>query len=53
MKFVRNLFTYLPIWGMDLVEISPKLDNNDITSWLGLKTLLEIFEILQNKEVRK
>jgi len=51
MKFIRKLFINLPIFAMDLVEVSPRLDNNDITSWLALKTLLEIFEILQNKEV--
>lgn len=51
MKFIRELFKALPIKAMDLVEVSPVLDNNDITSWLALKTLLEIFEILQNKEV--
>lgn len=43
---VRNLLTYafqtLNIKAMDLVEISPKLDCNDITSWLGLKLLYEI-----------
>ncbi len=32
---------------MDLVEIAPPLDCNDITSWLGLKTLYEIFNILK------
>ena len=31
------------ITSMDLVEISPRLDINDITSWLGLKLLYEIF----------
>lgn len=45
-KFIKELYKKLNIGAMDLVEISPKLDNNDITSWLGLKTLYEIFEIL-------
>ena len=44
--FIKNLFINLNIGAMDLVEISPKLDNNNITSWLGLKTLYEVFEIL-------
>lgn len=45
MKFIKELFKNLNIGAMDLVEISPKLDINDITSWLGLKTLYEIFGI--------
>lgn len=44
--FIKKLFSNLNIGAMDLVEISPKLDNNNITSWLGLKSLYEIFEIL-------
>ncbi len=28
--------------AMDIVEISPPLDQNDITSWLALKTLYEV-----------
>lgn len=43
---MRNLFielyTNLDIKAMDIVEIAPKLDVNDITSWLGLKLLYEI-----------
>lgn len=46
LKFVKDLFINLNIKAMDLVEISPKLDNNNITSWLGLKTLYEIFGII-------
>ena len=46
------LFSSLDIRAMDLVEISPSLDINDITSWLGLKLLYEIiyykFERNQN-----
>lgn len=49
MKFIKSLFINLPIMAMDLVEISPRLDCNDLTSWLGLKTLYEIFEILKRR----
>ena len=31
---------------MDMVEIAPPLDVNNITSWLGLKTLYEVFNTL-------
>ena len=50
MEFIKSLFVNLNIKAMDMVEISPSLDINDITSWLGLKTLYEIFEIIIKKE---
>lgn len=50
LKIITNLFEKLPIQAMDLVEISPLLDINDITSWLGLKTMYEIFAL--KKEVK-
>lgn len=49
MLFIKELFINLPIKAMDIVEVSPPLDSNDITSWLSLKTLYEIFEILKKK----
>ena len=42
-EFFKEVFTNLNVMAMDLVEISPLLDVNDITSWLGLKLLYEIF----------
>lgn len=38
---------------MDLVEIAPPLDVNNITSWLGLKTLYEVFNTLIKSEKLK
>lgn len=49
LKILKYFFNNLPISTMDLVEISPFLDINNMTSWLGLKTLYEIFYEL-NKE---
>lgn len=49
MLFIKEMFNNLPIMAMDIVEVSPLLDCNDITSWLALKTLYEIFEILKKK----
>lgn len=50
---IRNLFeeifTTLDVKAMDIVEISPSLDINDITSWLGLKLL---YEIIYQKFIR-
>lgn len=50
LKILTYLIKKLPIQAMDLVEISPLLDINDITSWLGLKTMYEIFAL--KKEVK-
>lgn len=46
MLFIKELFISLPIEAMDLVEVSPQLDNNNITSWLALKTIYEMFKII-------
>ena len=42
-SFLKEVFLNLNVQAMDLVEISPSLDINDITSWLGLKLLYEVF----------
>ena len=49
LNFIKELFINLPIKVMDIVEVSPVLDNNDITSWLALKTIYEILGILSLK----
>jgi agmatinase len=49
LKIIKYLVANLPIGALDIVEISPKIDSNDITTWLGLKTLYEVFELLEKK----
>ncbi len=51
-SLLKELFQQLDIRAMDLVEISPKLDCNDITSWLGLKLIYEIIyqKFIKNEE---
>ncbi|MTI46942.1 MAG: agmatinase [Firmicutes bacterium] len=51
LQIVRKLINELPIKGMDIVEISPPLDNSDITSWAAIKIIYEVLgQIhLQNK----
>jgi len=49
LELILNIIKNFNCNSMDLVEISPKLDNNDITSWLGLKILYEIFYTLKEK----
>lgn len=46
---ILDMFRSLPIKAMDIVEISPPLDINNITTWLALKSLYEIFKILKDK----
>lgn len=46
MEIIVGLIKNLNITTMDMVEIAPPLDVNNITSWLGLKTLYEIFSAL-------
>lgn len=46
LKIVTSIIKELHCDTMDLVEIAPPLDINNITSWLGLKTIYEIFSTL-------
>ncbi len=47
LELTRLLIDNLPIKAMDVVEVSPPLDQeNDITSWLALKIIYEVFGCL-------
>lgn len=46
----EEIFSNLDVRAMDMVEIAPKLDVNDITSWLGLKL---IYEIIYQKFIKE
>ena len=48
LNFIKELFINLPIKVMDIVEVSPTLDTNNITSWLALKTIYEILGLLND-----
>jgi arginase family enzyme len=50
LELILGLFENLNIKAFDIVEVSPKLDSNDITSWLALKTLYEVFKVMIKKE---
>ncbi len=41
LQLVKNLMVDLPIKAMDIVEVAPPRDVNDITSWAALKIMLE------------
>lgn len=49
LELIMGLFENLNIKAFDIVEVSPTLDCNDITSWLALKTLYEVLNILKEK----
>ena len=50
LELILSLFKKLPIAAFDIVEVSPKLDCNQMTSWLALKTLYEVFKVLIEKK---
>lgn len=41
-KILRGALTTLPVKAMDIVEVAPPLDINDITSWAALRVIHEI-----------
>ena len=50
LDFIKELYINLPIKVMDIVEVSPVLDTNNITSWLALKTVYEILGLISEKK---
>jgi agmatinase len=47
LELTKLLIGNLPVKAMDIVEVSPPLDQeNDITSWLALKIIYEVFGCL-------
>jgi agmatinase len=43
LEFVRVIFARLPVRALDIVEVSPPLDCNDITSTAAVKVVYEVF----------
>ena len=46
MKLITSLVRNLNADALDIVEVAPPLDVNNITSWLAVKTLYEVFNEL-------
>ena len=42
-RLFKQMIRTLPIRAMDLVEVAPPLDVNDITSWAALRLIQELF----------
>lgn len=49
LDLIKGIVFNLNVKAFDIVEVSPALDNNNITSWLALKTLYEVFNVLIKK----
>lgn len=50
LNIVTGIIKNLNVHTMDLVEVSPALDINDITSYLAIKSIYEVLFTLQNKQ---
>ncbi|MCQ2546485.1 MAG: agmatinase [Clostridia bacterium] len=48
-KMVRFILNKLPVRNMDIVEVAPPLDVNDITSWAAMRVIEEVFSIVDRK----
>ena len=46
MELICDIVKYLNVDIFEIVEVAPPLDVNNITSWLALKTLYEVFNVL-------
>lgn len=47
-EFTKLIMNNLPVKAMDIVEVAPSLDQqNNITSWLALKIIYEVFGCLK------
>ena len=49
LRVIKKLVASLPVDVMDIVEVSPPLDVNNVTSWLALKFLIEILNLINKR----
>ena len=45
-EIVKLIVKHLPVKAMDIVEVSPPLDINDITSWAAIRVMHDVFGCL-------
>ena len=48
-NLVRFVLNNLPVRDMDIVEVAPPLDVNDITSWAAMRIIEEVFSFADQK----
>ena len=53
LELLHLLFEALPIQAMDIVEVSPPLDQSDITSLAALKIIYEVMGLMQEKSKKE
>jgi len=46
--FMEEAFQHLPVRGMDITEVAPTLDSNDVTSFLAVQVVLEALGALKS-----
>lgn len=47
LELVRAVFQELPVKALDVVEVAPPLDHNDVTSFAALKVIYEAWGVVQ------
>ena len=48
-ELVRYIVSELPVKHMDIVEVAPPLDINDITSWAAVRIIEEVFSVIDRR----
>ncbi|MDO4518000.1 MAG: arginase family protein, partial [Bacillota bacterium] len=48
-EFVRYILKNLPVTDMDIVELAPPLDVNDVTCWAAMRIIEEVFSIMDQR----
>jgi len=49
LELLRAVFKNLPVRAMDIVEVSPPLDHNDITSLAAIRVIYEVFGFIAGR----
>ena len=52
-EIFKVLIRKVPVKAMDLVEVAPPLDVNDITSWAALRIIHEVLARFSENEVKR
>ncbi len=52
-ELLRIIFARLPVRALDIVEVAPPLDCNDITSFAAVKAIYEVFGWMKEKLIKE
>jgi len=53
LELLRVIFARLPVRALDIVEVAPPLDCNDVTSFAAVKVIYEVFGWMREKLVKE